>query len=109
MATSLRNKVSRMRLSPADDWKLSRFLAESCGPLPVSVPNTLRLKLPDAIHAVIALSADCPSTLSADTSLSGYYHAGTFRNGAWIEGIKMTSIIRPDSDTLRSILSWLRA
>lgn len=66
-----------------------------------------RLKLPDAIHVATALSADCPSTLTADTGLSGDYRAGAFRNGTWIEGTKTTSIIRPDIDNLQSILSWV--
>lgn len=65
------------------------------------------LKLPDAIHIATALSASCPHALTADTGLRGQYRAGAFRSGKWVEGANTTTIIRPDIDTLKAILSWV--
>jgi predicted nucleic acid-binding protein len=65
------------------------------------------LRLPDAIHMATALSADCPHVLTADTGLTGLYRAGAFRNGEWVEGTNITTIIRPDVETLNAILSWV--
>lgn len=66
------------------------------------------IKLPDAIHISTALISDCSHLLTADRKIRGSYGGTSPGEKYWAED-RVTEVIRPDVQTLRTILSWLSA